>query len=584
MGEKIAQASLIISTLRDAGYKNTSYAVAELVDNSIEAEAKNIDICIESGEQLVNQTTSERIQKIAVFDDGIGMEKDILSKCLSFGWGTRLNNGTGLGKFGFGLKGASISQARRIEIYSWQENQTPNFIYLDIDEIIEQDTQELPDSELKELSSDVRQFIPENMPSSGTLIIWTKLDRLNPKRADTLIDHLNNQCCRIFRHYMDDDDVLGRRTNVTVKKFTENGFQVDKDVQLLANDPSYLLTPNNVPDKKDEATNVKTDEVEIIALDPNNQEQKVKIILTIAKPEIQSLGGSTAIGRHYAKNNGLSFVRHGRELELDLKGFYSQSEPRNRWIGIEIQFPPQLDTYFNVPNNKQSVRDFYNFSEDELEYYNETAKNDPGSLDGKRYKLLLDCHTTIKRFISKAEGIVKARGKGSRTEMLDENVESTSQKASKKIKEDEGTKEAKSTIVAATKTEEEKKKELVETYMKSDTSLTVEEATHLADYHLVNLVEVVESEWPGNTFLDVQYRGNAAVAIVNRSHKFYDLFYDHLQTVSDTKGIEALKLMILALTRTEDVMTASGEIKEDQFQKLRDEWGKYLNKLLPLVS
>ena len=76
MGEKIAQASLIISTLRDAGYKNTSYAVAELVDNSIEAEAKNINICIESGEQLVNQTTSERIQKIAVFDDGVGMEKD----------------------------------------------------------------------------------------------------------------------------------------------------------------------------------------------------------------------------------------------------------------------------------------------------------------------------------------------------------------------------------------------------------------------------------------------------------------------------------------------------------------------------
>ena len=60
-----------------------------------------------------------------------------ISKCLSFGWGTRLNNGTGLGKFGFGLKGASISQARRIEIYSWQENQTPNFIYLDIDEIID---------------------------------------------------------------------------------------------------------------------------------------------------------------------------------------------------------------------------------------------------------------------------------------------------------------------------------------------------------------------------------------------------------------------------------------------------------------
>ena len=240
MGEQIAQASLIIATLRDAGYKNTSYAVAELVDNSIEAKAKNIDICIESGEQLVNQTTSERIQKIAVFDDGVGMDHTILSKCLSFGWGTRLEGATGLGKFGFGLKGASISQARRIEIYSWQNNQKPNFIYLDIDKIIEENSQTLPETVEKDLPADIKHFTPENLPQSGTLIIWSKLDRLNPKRADTLIDHLNNQCCRIFRHYMDDDDELGNKTNVLVKKFSENGSLVDDTVKLLANDPSYL--------------------------------------------------------------------------------------------------------------------------------------------------------------------------------------------------------------------------------------------------------------------------------------------------------------------------------------------------------
>lgn len=582
MPERIAQASLIINALRDAGYKNTSYAVAELVDNSIEAKAKNIDICIESGEQLVNQTTSERIQKIAVFDDGEGMNQDILSKCLSFGWGTRLNNANGLGKFGFGLKGASISQARRIEIYSWQNFKTPNFIYLDIDEIIEKNSQDLPETEQREIPKDFKHFIPENVPENGTLIIWTKLDRLNPKRADTLIDHLNNQCCRIFRHYMDDDDHLGNRTNVVVKKIKQDGFLVDDTVKLLANDPSYLLTPNNLPGRENEATNKKTDEAKIICIDSNNVEREVKIILTIAKPEIQSLGGGSIVGKHYGRNNGISFVRHGRELELDLKGFYSQSEPRNRWIGLEVQFPPQLDTYFGVPNNKQSVRDFYNFSDDEIDYYRETSQNDPNSSEGRRCALMLECHATIKRFISNAELIVKSRGRGDR-KRVDTNVDTTSQKASNKLKKDEKNKETKSGTIAATKTEDEKKQELIKAIMKSDTSLTEDQAKTQAEYALENLVEILEDEWPGNTFLDVRFLGNGAHATINRKHKFFNIFYDYLKLEEDSKGIEALRLMILALARTEDIMSKNGEIQTEQFEKMRDEWGKYLDKLLPLV-
>ena len=43
---RIANPALMIKMLRDAGYKNTSYAVAELVDNSIEAKAKNIKIAL----------------------------------------------------------------------------------------------------------------------------------------------------------------------------------------------------------------------------------------------------------------------------------------------------------------------------------------------------------------------------------------------------------------------------------------------------------------------------------------------------------------------------------------------------------
>ena len=76
-------------------------------------KAKNIDICIES-EQLVNQTTSERIQ-VPVFDDRAGMDHTILSNACHLDGATFKCHGTR--KFGWS-KGASISQARRIEIYT----------------------------------------------------------------------------------------------------------------------------------------------------------------------------------------------------------------------------------------------------------------------------------------------------------------------------------------------------------------------------------------------------------------------------------------------------------------------------------
>ncbi|MDC3092946.1 ATP-binding protein, partial [Paracoccaceae bacterium] len=366
MGTRIAQAGLIIQTLRDAGYKNTSYAVAELVDNSIEAGGKNIHITIESGEErLQSGAISERIQKIGIFDDGEGMNLEVLSKCLSFGWGTRLGKGTGLGKFGFGLKGSSISQAKRIEIYSWQNNSKPNFIYLDVDEVIENDAQDLPEAKAKDIPGNLRHLLKNSDSESGTLIIWTKLDRLNPKRAETLVNHLNGDMCRIFRHYMDNNEELGDKRNISVGIVDTKGNNIQPEVFLKANDPSYLLTPNNLPGYENVATNVINEQGEISITDEHGKKHSVEIICTVAKPEIQSLGGNSEQGRHYGRNNGISFVRHGRELELSYKGFYTQSEPRNRWIGLEIRFPPSLDKYFNVPNNKQSVRDFKNFDEEE---------------------------------------------------------------------------------------------------------------------------------------------------------------------------------------------------------------------------
>ncbi|MEH7114929.1 ATP-binding protein [Neobacillus niacini] len=130
-------AHLAIEAMRDNGYKNTAYAVCELIDNSIQANAKHVQLlCGEAERQLSTRKTS-RLEQIAVLDDGDGMSPEILGMALQFGNGTRLKRDqrTGIGRFGMGLPASSISQCKRVEVWSWQDGIENAFhVYLDVDE------------------------------------------------------------------------------------------------------------------------------------------------------------------------------------------------------------------------------------------------------------------------------------------------------------------------------------------------------------------------------------------------------------------------------------------------------------------
>ena len=583
MGILIARPADLLRTLKDSGYKNTSYALAELVDNSIEANAKNITISIKSGKDMAKTRVVDRIQKIGIFDDGEGMDKDIISQCLAIGWGTRIDNPKGLGKFGFGLKGASISMAEKIEIFSWQNGEIPNYTYLDFDEINQTDQLEIPTPISKEIPKDYSIFSTfDKIPTSGTLIIWSNLDhyRLNPKQSATLVEHLNKDMCRIFRHFMDDDDLLGSRRSIKVRLIDENEFIV-QDISLQPNDPMYLLTPNNLPGYENEPTNEKIDEATVKAIDINGKEQFIKVSLSVALPEIQRKGGNTSIGKHYASNNGISFVRAGRELELNDKNFFPPSEPRTRWLGIEVQFPPQLDDYFGVTNNKQAIRKFMNFNESQLEQFSQIIEDEQSDYEVNEAKMLSDLHNTVLKLYRTGERIVKSRGEGTKVPKPGGN-DTTATIVSKQIKKIDVNVETSSATDAAKKSDEEKLKELTELALKTDTSRSIEEAESLAKYQLANLVELAYDDWAGNVFIDVKNRGNAAVVVINRRHPFYNKFHDHLLNSDDKKGFEALKIMLMALVRTEDVL--ENRIGKEKFEKIREEWGKYLKEFLEILD
>ena len=96
----IPNAEILIHSMRSIGY-DFETAVSDLIDNSITAKAKNID--------LYYQTSSRESLYLTIIDDGTGMTREELIEAMRFGTDKHERTKDDLGRFGLGLKTASIS-------------------------------------------------------------------------------------------------------------------------------------------------------------------------------------------------------------------------------------------------------------------------------------------------------------------------------------------------------------------------------------------------------------------------------------------------------------------------------------------
>src|SRR4029453_6958949 len=113
-------------------------AIAELVDNSIQAGARRVWIAVN------NQKPSVASLTVVVSDDGIGICAGTLHQALKFGWSSRFNDRRGTGRFGMGLPNASLSHARRVEVFTRRHGEPLMWTYLDLDEISTVDEPTIP--------------------------------------------------------------------------------------------------------------------------------------------------------------------------------------------------------------------------------------------------------------------------------------------------------------------------------------------------------------------------------------------------------------------------------------------------------
>jgi Histidine kinase-, DNA gyrase B-, and HSP90-like ATPase len=87
----IVPTHLAVQAMRDNGYKNAAYAIAELMDNAIQAGASQVELLCGERKQQVEGRKRSRIEQIAVLDNGRGMDANVLRLALQFGNGTYLD-------------------------------------------------------------------------------------------------------------------------------------------------------------------------------------------------------------------------------------------------------------------------------------------------------------------------------------------------------------------------------------------------------------------------------------------------------------------------------------------------------------
>ena len=241
----IVPTHLIVNALRDSGYKNAAYAIAELMDNSIQAGATSVELlCGERVEQL-RQRTRTRISELAVLDNGSGMDADVLQMALQFGNGTRLNDYSGIGRFGMGLPSSSISQARRVDVWTWQDGPI-NAIhtYIDIGEIETGELQHVPVPSIKPVPR-IWCAVGNTFDKSGTLVVWTSLDRIMWRTAKAIIDNSELLIGRMYRYFLSD-----KKVDIRLASFYLGTDPRRRDINekfALPNDPLYLLPKTSCP-------------------------------------------------------------------------------------------------------------------------------------------------------------------------------------------------------------------------------------------------------------------------------------------------------------------------------------------------
>lgn len=596
MGQSIVQIKQMGDALRSSGYKSIDSAVAELIDNSIEAGAH--DIFVIMTERIDPVTHKKAVYEFGILDNGSGMDISKLASCLGIGFTTKSDR-RGMGRFGVGLPQASLHVTPNVEVYSWTEDDGPieiddpvRQVWLDIEKVKTGEQEEIEDPSLVEIPQQYRKFLKYrtegktyDFTQHGTLVYWKNCDNVKPKTMTGLNDRLEFALGRKFRHL-----IRNGTHNIRLITIGHEGQAID----VLPNDPMFLMNPNyvlgniNDPSNICERKNINCTEsifepygqdggkviIPVPYADKKTGEQKtsdVHVYFSKVRAEFYdqtaiSTGdpGSKPIGKYVKKLEGISVVRANREIDFGSFDFYDKTNnPYHRWWGCEIHFDPVLDEVFGVANNKQQV---------ELREDTDTEIGPNGEVILSLWNRLAH---VIKPTIKKMVEENKVLRKGSRNPNPNDLPDSPANNIVQDVESREDDTGSATSQITGTKNTEELEKEAEQFLIDRG----VESPTQDQIRALLNRELTFEYSNLGRngSFMDTDFSLGHVSVTINTAHIFYN---EYIAKMPEDSRL-AFELFIAALAKAIDLTNVHNS---DQNDELLQHWDHRLKSYLKQIK
>lgn len=620
----IVNTAMAVQSMRSSGYKSTTHALAELVDNSIEAGATAIELIGVS--RTDRRTGRMTLKELAVLDNGQGMDEDTLRRSLRYGDGTRTQR-KGIGRFGLGLPNSSMSQAKRVEVWSWQSGIT-NALHTQLAiSLVEEGEKEIPCPRRRPLPRVYREAADQAFGHSGTLIVWRELDNVEWKRVSTTFKHTEALLGRMYRRFLAKESErlhptdersaeIGPRRSITCVPVEDDGgiprVLREAVVKVRPNDPLYLMTGTSCPEGFGPGPMFEEHEMGqfTVRVKYRGEEHLVRVRASHARPHARSSeapaaewdekyrgrdAGRTPWGKHADYNMGVSVVRAHREIELD-RSWTIGYTPEERWWKIEIDFPTALDEIFGVTNNKQGTMTFrrlasFDWKREALEgemNYGDVRRRMEGDGDPRVY--LLELQRQIRDTIGVLRKRVKqtARVRGPRHVVDDEHGKADDRATAAIKKRIADQHESRSDRLGEEVTPDQHKQAQIDSLVDKH-RMSVEEALSriVETDRFGRRVRWIRSAQTSPAFFEVESLPALLQVAINMDHPvhrdLYEVMHPDVEELEEldepalrarlAKAGAAFRLLVYAWARYEDEQSSNRERRTVRDARLN--WGKY---------
>ena len=318
-----------IMGFRDTGY--TLYtAVADIIDNSINAKADNVWVTLEkdpAGQVFVR-----------IIDDGYGMNRDELIAAMRYGSPERKDGNT-LGRFGLGLKTASTSACRKLTVISRKSVKAdPLAACWDLDLVKDKEDWIL---QVGEPEADHGEIFAQHVPASGTIVCWDKVDRLG-SHEDVDTGGISNQALGSYTRR------LREHLELVFHRFMEEG-----KLKIFLN--GEVIEPWNpfVPGETTKHAISRTFKIQV----PHSKATYKVTLNAYIIPNKYEYSTEAARTRAKISNRlqGFYVYRENRVIIFaDWLSMYSQ-EPHISLLRTELSFPRELDELLSLDIKKSTL-------------------------------------------------------------------------------------------------------------------------------------------------------------------------------------------------------------------------------------